>query len=89
MQLDALTRVRSIEPDLMFFKSPESISKMALGYNSFLADVYWIRAVQYYGRREEAQKRLFATATSRRCWMLPRRSIRTDQRLPLRQFSPV
>jgi hypothetical protein len=56
-RIDALTHVRSLEPDLMFFKFPESISKMALGYNSLLADVYWIRAVQYYGRREEAQRR--------------------------------
>ena len=30
---------------------------MALGYDSLLADFYWMRTIQYYGRREEADKR--------------------------------
>jgi tetratricopeptide (TPR) repeat protein len=45
------------EPDLLYFSSRALVKKMALGYNSLLADVYWMRAIQYYGRREEAAKR--------------------------------
>jgi len=45
------------EPDLLFFSSPALIKKMALGYDSLLADIYWMRTIQYYGRRDEADKR--------------------------------
>jgi hypothetical protein len=45
------------EPDLLFFSSPELIKKMALGYDAIIADLYWMRTIQYYGRREEAAKR--------------------------------
>ena len=47
----------SQEPDLLFFSSPGLVKRMALGYDSLLADMYWMRAIQYYGRREEADKR--------------------------------
>ena len=30
---------------------------MALGYERVLADFYWMRVIQYYGRRDEADKR--------------------------------
>jgi tetratricopeptide (TPR) repeat protein len=45
------------EPDILFFSSPAFVKKMALGYDSLLADFYWMRAIQYYGRRDEADKR--------------------------------
>ena len=45
------------EPDVLFFNSPNLLKKMALGYKSLLADVYWMRTIQYYGRREEANRR--------------------------------
>jgi tetratricopeptide (TPR) repeat protein len=44
-------------PDLLYFNSPALIQKMALGYDSLFADFYWMRAIQYYGRRDEASKR--------------------------------
>jgi hypothetical protein len=45
------------EPDLLFFSSPDLIKKMALGYGSLLADIYWMRTIQYYGNRDAADKR--------------------------------
>jgi hypothetical protein len=33
------------------------VKKMALSYDRLLADFYWMRTIQYYGRREEADKR--------------------------------
>jgi hypothetical protein len=45
------------EPDLLYFSSPAAVKRIALGYDSLLADFYWVRAIQYYGRREEADKR--------------------------------
>lgn len=35
---------------LLYVQSPVLAQKAALSYDSVLADVYWIRAVQYYGR---------------------------------------
>lgn len=46
------------DPDLLYFSSPEAVKKMALDYDQLLSDIYWIRTVQYFGRKEEAQKRL-------------------------------
>ncbi len=45
------------EPDLLFFSSPTLVKKMALGYDGLFADFYWMRVIQYYGRRDEADKR--------------------------------
>lgn len=48
---------RAPDPDILYFASPGAIKKMALGYEGLLADIYWMRAIQYYGRREEADRR--------------------------------
>jgi tetratricopeptide (TPR) repeat protein len=45
------------EPDLLFFSSPSLVKEMALGYTGLLADFYWMRTIQYYGRVDEAEKR--------------------------------
>jgi tetratricopeptide (TPR) repeat protein len=45
------------ESDLLYFTSPALVKKMALGYEDLIADIYWMRAIQYYGRREEASRR--------------------------------
>jgi len=45
------------DPDILLFSSPTLLKNMALGYRSLLADLYWIRTIQYYGRFEEADKR--------------------------------
>jgi tetratricopeptide (TPR) repeat protein len=52
-------RIGEPEPelDLLYFSSPSAVKRIALGYDSLLADFYWMRAIQYYGRREEADKR--------------------------------
>lgn len=34
---------------LLYVRSPEAMKRLALSYDSVLADVYWIRAVQHYG----------------------------------------
>jgi hypothetical protein len=46
-----------LEPDILFFSSPTLVKRMALGYDSLLADFYWMRTIQYFGRRDEADKR--------------------------------
>ncbi len=43
--------------DLLYFGSPQAVQRLTLGYDSLFADVYWMRAIQYYGRRKEAERR--------------------------------
>lgn len=40
--------------DLLFFRSPKLLQRLSLGYDGLLADVYWTRAVQYFGARHAA-----------------------------------
>jgi len=35
--------------NLLYVRSPETMKRLALSYDSLLADLYWIRAVQHYG----------------------------------------
>ena len=37
-------------PNLLYVRSPEAMQRLALSYDQLLADVYWIRTVQHYGR---------------------------------------
>jgi tetratricopeptide (TPR) repeat protein len=34
---------------LMYVRSPEAVTRIALGYDALAADLYWIRAIQHYG----------------------------------------
>lgn len=56
-RIDARLNRPSIDPDLLYFSSPGVVKAMSLGYDSLLADIYWMRAIQYYGRRDEADRR--------------------------------
>jgi tetratricopeptide (TPR) repeat protein len=42
---------RPFEPQagMLWFRSGEAVKRMALGYDTIVADVYWMRAVVYYG----------------------------------------
>jgi hypothetical protein len=56
-RIEGRLQLFSADPDMLYFSSPEGIKKLAMGFDSLLADLYWMRAIQYYGRREEADKR--------------------------------
>lgn len=45
------------DADLLYFSSPALVKKMALGFDGLLADLYWMRTIQYFGRRDKADKR--------------------------------
>jgi len=51
-----LRRVDQIRPqatldDVLYINSPKALKRASLGYNGLLADIYWTRAVQYFGGR--------------------------------------
>jgi tetratricopeptide (TPR) repeat protein len=49
-RLDSLRPASTLE-DVLYISSPQLVKRMSLGYDGLLADIYWTRAVQYYGRR--------------------------------------
>lgn len=36
--------------DTLLISSPKAVKRMSLGYSGLVADIYWTRAVQYFGR---------------------------------------
>jgi tetratricopeptide (TPR) repeat protein len=37
--------------EVLFVSSPKALKRMSLGYEGLVADIYWTRAVQYFGNR--------------------------------------
>jgi len=56
-RIDTLLAGTAPDQDVLYFGSPAAMQRLSLGYRSFVADIYWMRAIQYYGRREEADRR--------------------------------
>jgi tetratricopeptide (TPR) repeat protein len=46
--MDRLRTGATLE-DVLFVSSPKAVKRMSLGYDGLLADIYWTRAVQYFG----------------------------------------
>jgi tetratricopeptide (TPR) repeat protein len=47
-------REHSTLSEVLFIPSAKAIKRMSLGYNGLLADIYWTRAVQYFGKHRLA-----------------------------------
>jgi tetratricopeptide (TPR) repeat protein len=45
-------QVAPVDPqrtEVLYLRSPKAIGRLVLGFDALAADVYWIRAIQYYG----------------------------------------
>ena len=40
--------------EVLYISSPKMLKRMSLGYDGLLADIYWTRAVQYFGDKHHA-----------------------------------
>lgn len=61
-RLDGMRRGTTLQ-EVLFISSPRVLKRLSLGYDGLLADVYWTRAVQYFGDRhfhDAAQYNLLA-----------------------------
>jgi len=47
-RLDQVRTTATLE-DVLYLNSPKWVKRMSLGYDGLLADIYWTRAVQYFG----------------------------------------
>lgn len=50
-RIDAHNQSDAAERDDLVLRSPALVKELSLGYDALLADIYWTRAVQYYGQR--------------------------------------
>jgi len=44
-------RTRATLEEVLYFSSPTILKRLSLGYDGLLADIYWTRAVQYFGSK--------------------------------------
>ncbi len=49
-RLDQVRTGATLE-EVLYISSPKALKRMSLGYDGLLADIYWTRAVQYFGGR--------------------------------------
>ena len=49
--VDRVDQIRSTSnlDEVLYISSPKLLKRLSLGYDGLLADIYWTRAVQYYG----------------------------------------
>jgi hypothetical protein len=50
-KLDRAQAASSQTPELLYISSGEALRRLSLGFDGLLADIYWTRAIQYYGRK--------------------------------------
>jgi len=47
-------RTNATLEEVLYISSPKVLKRMSLGYDGLLADIYWTRAVQYFGGKHHA-----------------------------------
>jgi len=52
-RLDGLRAASTLE-EVLYIPSPKVLKRLSLGYDGLLADVYWTRAIQYFGGHHHA-----------------------------------
>ena len=57
----SLSRLRDqiVLQEVLYLPSAKTVKAISLGYNGLMADVYWTRVVQYYGRRHMADSQTY------------------------------
>jgi tetratricopeptide (TPR) repeat protein len=51
-RLDKLRSTASLD-EVLYISSPKLLKRLSLGYDGLLADIYWTRAVQYFGGKHQ------------------------------------
>ncbi|MDP9264104.1 MAG: hypothetical protein M3O85_07280, partial [Acidobacteriota bacterium] len=57
-RVDALRTGATLE-EVLYVTSPQTVKRMSLGYDGLMADIYWTRVVQYFGRHHQARSRRY------------------------------
>jgi hypothetical protein len=51
-RLDRIRAGAAVE-EVLYISSPHALKRLSLGYDGLLADIYWTRAVQYFGNKHQ------------------------------------
>ena len=57
-RVDELRTGATLE-EVLYVTSPQAVKRMSLGYNGLMADIYWTRAIQYFGRKHLVRSRRY------------------------------
>lgn len=57
-RVDELRTGATLE-EVLYVTSPRAVKRMSLGYDGLMADIYWTRVVQYFGRKHQARDRRY------------------------------
>jgi hypothetical protein len=57
-RLDRMRSSATLE-EVLYISSPKALKRLSLGYDGLLADIYWTRAVQYFGTKHHEGARRF------------------------------
>src|SRR5580658_1480469 len=52
-QVDRLRSGATLQ-EVLYISSPKALKRLSLGYDGLMADIYWTRAVQYFGSKHFA-----------------------------------
>ena len=52
-------KIRTSSQEALYIRSTKTLRRMCLGYTGLLADIYWTRAVQYFGEQHHSGTRDF------------------------------
>ncbi|MGO9648362.1 conserved exported hypothetical protein [Candidatus Sulfotelmatobacter sp. SbA7] len=52
-QIDRMRSAATLQ-EVLYIASPQALKRLSLGYDGLLADIYWTRAVQYFGSKHFA-----------------------------------
>lgn len=58
-QVERVRGKESTLEDVLYLPSGKTVKRMSLGYSSLLANIYWTRAVQYFGSRHMQRSRRY------------------------------
>lgn len=53
-------RTNATLQEVLYISSPKALKRMSLGYEGLLANIYWTRAVQYFGGKHHADSTQYA-----------------------------
>src|SRR5437667_198043 len=54
-EVDAARGTEATLEEVLYLPSGKAVKQLSLGYSSLLADIYWTRAVQYFGGKHRDQ----------------------------------
>ena len=56
-EIDKARGPQALDEGPIYIQDPDWLRRLSLGYESLLADVYWMRAVQYYGQKPKSPEK--------------------------------